>query len=86
MKSGLTAGFVSLLLFGMASVGFSQGHRVSTTPTFSPAKFPALSFNELVTLSKDAPLPAALESRLSTVLNSPVVDNSFPSPTPTRFL
>jgi hypothetical protein len=68
----------------MTGAAFSQGNRVSKAPTFSPAKFPTFTFSELITLSKDAPLPAALEAKLSTVLNSVVVDSSFPNTKPTR--
>ena len=60
--------FAILLLFA----GVLHGQ----TKTYTSANFPLFTFPELVKLSKNAPVPKALNRKLNTVLHSAVVDNS----------
>lgn len=74
---------LALLAVG-SSTGLSQETASQQTATFSPGKFPTLTFSELVTLSKDEPLAPALETKLNRLLYAAEVDNSFPKSTPIR--
>ena len=83
MRSASRIPFVSVVLLALVCSAHSQNTHLPETPVFSPDTFPLFTFDELVTLSKDRPLPSALDTKLSTVLNSAVVDNSFPNMRPT---
>lgn len=74
---------LALLAVG-SSTGLSQEIAGQQTATFSPGNLPTLTFSELVTLSKDEPLPPALETKLNRLLHAAEVDNSFPKATPIR--
>ncbi len=77
-------GLLFLLLLAFAASGFAQSVAVTNSTTFSPGKFPTFTFDELIQLSKDEPLSPALDTKLSSVLNSAVLDNAYPSGLSTR--
>jgi endonuclease/exonuclease/phosphatase family metal-dependent hydrolase len=73
-----------LALFAFACSGISQEGGVTKTAIVSSAKFPSFTWTELLTLSKDEPLPPALDQKLTSALNSAVVENSYPNAPATR--
>ncbi len=83
MNSASRIHLVSAVLLAIVCSGFSQQPRTPKTRTFNPDKFPTFTFPELVTLSKNAQLSPALDAKLTTVLNSAVLDNSFAKTSPT---
>jgi endonuclease/exonuclease/phosphatase family metal-dependent hydrolase len=70
-------------LFALTSTCTPQDAGVTKTDTFKSRDFPVFSFQELLALSKDE-LPHPLDTKLSAVLHSAVLDNSYPSSSGTR--
>ena len=68
--------WVVLLALGWHALGQTPGR----TATYAPGKLPRFTFKELVSLSRNQPLAEATEKKLTTVLNSVVLDNSAPAP------
>ena len=81
-KSQFALVFAAFLVF--ASVCSPLQADAGKTTTFSPDKFPTFTFPELLALSKDEPLSLTLDAKLSSVLNSAVLDNSYPAASRTR--
>jgi endonuclease/exonuclease/phosphatase family metal-dependent hydrolase len=77
-------GLVFVWLLASACSSFAQSAIVQKTATFSPGKFPTFTFQELLDLSKDEPLSAGLDAKLSSVLHSAVLDNSYTGKPSTR--
>jgi endonuclease/exonuclease/phosphatase family metal-dependent hydrolase len=73
---------VIAVFVALAFPAYSQP--AAATPTFSPNQFPTFTFDEMLALSKDEPLTPALAAKLSSVLNSAVLDNSYPNSSRTR--
>jgi endonuclease/exonuclease/phosphatase family metal-dependent hydrolase len=81
-KSRITPLILSFLAF--TSVCFAQSATLTETSILRADKFPTFTFKELIDLSKDEPLSPALDQKLSSVLHSAVLDNSYPNAAPTR--
>ena len=77
-------GLVFAALLACACSCRAQQAAIPKTNVFAPGKFPTFTFPELVTLSKDEPLPPTLDAKLSSILDSAVLDNSYPVAAPTR--
>lgn len=77
MTYKLQCGLLFLSLLTLASGGFAQSAATTKTVVFTPDKFPVFTFQELLGLSKEGPLSPALDAKLSTVLHSAVLDNSY---------
>jgi endonuclease/exonuclease/phosphatase family metal-dependent hydrolase len=75
---------VIAVLLALASPCSPQQVGVAKTTTFPAGKFPTFTFQELLALSKDEPLAPTLDAKLSSVLNSAVLDNSYPTASRTR--
>ena len=80
--AALLAAFALPLLAGFHAVAPGQAHFSPKPAIFAPGKLPYFSYNELVSLSKDQPLPETTQDKLSTILNAAVLDNSAPDPPP----
>jgi hypothetical protein len=78
--AALLAAFALPLLAGFHAVAPGQANFSPKPAIFAPGKLPYFSYSELVSLSKDQPLPKATQDKLSTIFNAAVVDNSAPNP------
>ena len=76
----MLAAFALPLLAGFHAVAPGQANGGQRLAIFAPGKLPYFSYGELVSLSKDQPLPKATQDKLSTILNAAVLDNSAPNP------
>lgn len=84
MRYKASFGLVLAALLVSTSSCSAQQATGGKTATFRPSQFPTFTFQELVALSKDEPLTPVLDAKLSSVLNSAVLDNSYPGAAPTR--
>jgi endonuclease/exonuclease/phosphatase family metal-dependent hydrolase len=78
--AALLAAFALPLLAGFHALAPGQANVGQRLAIFAPGKLPYFSYGELVSLSQDQPLPKTTQDKLSTILNSAVLDNSAPNP------
>lgn len=71
-------------LFALAFPCSPQHAGVAKTTTSNSSKFPTFTFQDLLALSREERLSPALDAKLSSVLNSAVLDNSYPTASGTR--
>ena len=76
----MLATFALPLLAGFHAGAPGQANFSPKLAIFAPGKLPYFSYGELVSLSKDQPLPKTTQDKLSTILNAAVLDNSAANP------
>jgi endonuclease/exonuclease/phosphatase family metal-dependent hydrolase len=76
--------FVIAAFLALSCRCFPQATGEEKTTTFRPGSFPTLTFEQLKTLSKDEPIPPELDSKVSLILHSAVLDNSYSGLAPRR--
>lgn len=81
-KSHFALGIAALL--ALAFPCSPQHADVAKTTTFNSSKFPTFTFQELPALSREEHLSRALDAKLSYILHSAVLDNSYPTASGTR--